>query len=990
MNNRLSLYFSDGLNIKTQYVHGMKNKPEKIGDSKIFATYFFSGNWFFVVFPFYFPFKNSLLRKKTNIPLKFQNKKYIINQSKTWFHFSQISKPLSNGFTMNKWLETSHLLSEKRFSSKKKAANLWSPRLSGLLASKATMRRDHVQKNQNVQLWRKTNLYPSSHKYSFQPGYLRRNSSKNSPYLSFVFFSAYYDMCHLLNIEWKNIPMFDRSDRTGKDYKKQLKWCSPQKENIISSKIFIPYQYMKCQFNSSVFFLSGQKYSNSLKTQNLGKDNMVEDNALFSALFPFSHKRKEKEITKTLNNMNKHSKTANRFSPIVFSHGTLANERTGYAKRPDMRGDLYQNKFAKQANIPAKFIYYKKAILYNLNTNSFLTTKKMEDNNQKRLKQMELQPFHINSLLQANYQNLQIMVNVLIDNNQKLQSLTLLENKNRLYKSLSGILKGKQGRFRQNILGKRVDYSGRSVIVVGPNLKVHECGIPIVMALKLFQPFIILYLMKVYNATHNMAISLIKKKHPVVLNVVEKYLETWPILLNRAPTLHRMNIQAFKIRLVQGKSILLHPLVCSSFNADFDGDQMGVHIPLTQESRIEAWKLLWSLHNSINLASRQPLFLPSQDLVIGNYFLTKDPFFQYLIPFDSSFFYTSKKPEKDKPYNQKALYGLPNQLSKQVSTQNKKESFQSLLNRKDGTEKTRGGKTTPNLLNNKSLSLLPFFDKKTIYLKDLLTLFKKFYQKKFPLFNNIEEAYKYYSLNVMNNAYLNSPVWFYSFSLFETSEREKQIEFLMDKKGYHISISKYYEIHYKKNRFQIINLKNNRLNSFSSLKKNQTNFHFVLSEIAKGYFFIPWEKRFLFQYLVIQNHPDSYVNLYEMSSQKKTGRLKNYFSKTFINTIFNFPQKKTSKVVFNRQNFLFSISNKVSLVRKKKQVFGPAALFNQFFNILLSMTTLKFSSLLVSIQNEKSVTNNLCIYSFKPISTNQILRSTFGRIEFYLNTFEKI
>lgn len=216
---------------------------------------------------------------------------------------------------------------------------------------------------------------------------------------------------------------------------------------------------------------------------------------------------------------------------------------------------------------------------------------------------------------------LQKAVNALIDNNQKTQSNALLR-KGRPLKSLSDQLKGKEGRFRQHLLGKRVDYSARSVIVVGPTLKLYECGLPIIMALKLFQPFLIIYLINRFKIASLLATQLIQQKHPIVINILKKFIETWPILLNRAPTLHRMNIQSFQIKLVQGKAILLHPLVCSSFNADFDGDQMGVHVPITQQARAEAWKLLWSVNNSISLASRQPLFLPTQDMVIGNFYLT--------------------------------------------------------------------------------------------------------------------------------------------------------------------------------------------------------------------------------------------------------------------------------------------------------------------------------------------------------------------------------
>nr|YP_010260892.1 RNA polymerase beta' subunit [Cephaleuros virescens]UIB38646.1 RNA polymerase beta' subunit [Cephaleuros virescens] len=234
-------------------------------------------------------------------------------------------------------------------------------------------------------------------------------------------------------------------------------------------------------------------------------------------------------------------------------------------------------------------------------------------------------------------------VSALLDSSQKFQSNKVLQ-KGRPLKSISDQLKGKEGRFRQHLLGKRVDYSGRSVIIVGPTLKLFECGIPLIMAFKLFQPFLIVYITNRFNIASIIATKLIQEKHPIILILLKKFIETWPIILNRAPTLHRMNIQSFKIKLIQGKAILLHPLVCSSFNADFDGDQMGVHVPIIQESRAEAWRLLWSINNLIGLASRQPLFLPSQDMVIGSFYLTRDSFYQTLSPLYASF--TNKREMK--------------------------------------------------------------------------------------------------------------------------------------------------------------------------------------------------------------------------------------------------------------------------------------------------------------------------------------------------------
>lgn len=190
-------------------------------------------------------------------------------------------------------------------------------------------------------------------------------------------------------------------------------------------------------------------------------------------------------------------------------------------------------------------------------------------------------------------------------------------------KSLLEGLKGKQGRFRQHFLGKRVDYSGRSVIVVGPHLKIHQCGLPKQMAIELFQPFIIQKLRKkgiVFTTTA--AKALIAERKPIIWSILGEILKTHPILLNRAPTLHRLGIQAFLPQLVEGKAILLHPLVCPAFNADFDGDQMAVHVPLSAKTRAEALDLLWSRNHLLTPASGQPLLLPTQDMVLGFYYLT--------------------------------------------------------------------------------------------------------------------------------------------------------------------------------------------------------------------------------------------------------------------------------------------------------------------------------------------------------------------------------
>jgi DNA-directed RNA polymerase subunit beta' len=195
---------------------------------------------------------------------------------------------------------------------------------------------------------------------------------------------------------------------------------------------------------------------------------------------------------------------------------------------------------------------------------------------------------------------------------------------NRPLKSLSDTLKGKQGRFRQNLLGKRVDYSGRSVIVVGPELKLHQCGLPKKMALELFKPFI-------YNkleerqlvATIKQAKEMVEQQRPEVWDILEEVIREHPVLLNRAPTLHRLGIQAFEPVLVEGKAIRIHPLVCTAFNADFDGDQMAVHIPLSPEAQIEASVLMMSSNNVLSPANGAPIAVPSQDIVLGCYYLTK-------------------------------------------------------------------------------------------------------------------------------------------------------------------------------------------------------------------------------------------------------------------------------------------------------------------------------------------------------------------------------
>ena len=218
---------------------------------------------------------------------------------------------------------------------------------------------------------------------------------------------------------------------------------------------------------------------------------------------------------------------------------------------------------------------------------------------------------------------LQEAVDSLFDNSRK--SNAVKAEGGRSLKSLSDILKGKQGRFRQNLLGKRVDYSGRSVIVVGPTLKLHECGLPKNMASELFKPFIIRKLIeRGIVKTVKSAKKLVDRKDNVIWEILENILKGHPIMLNRAPTLHRLSIQAFQPRLVEGKAIQLHPLVCTAFNADFDGDQMAVHVPLSHAAILEAQVLMLSAHNMLNPQDGSPITLPSQDMVLGLYYITKE------------------------------------------------------------------------------------------------------------------------------------------------------------------------------------------------------------------------------------------------------------------------------------------------------------------------------------------------------------------------------
>src|SRR5574341_461771 len=217
---------------------------------------------------------------------------------------------------------------------------------------------------------------------------------------------------------------------------------------------------------------------------------------------------------------------------------------------------------------------------------------------------------------------LQEAVDALFDNGRRGRTFTG-PNKRPL-KSLADMIKGKGGRFRQNLLGKRVDYSGRSVIVVGPQLKLHQCGLPKKMALELFKPFIFNKLEVMGLATTIKAAKrMVESQEPVVWDILEEVIREHPVMLNRAPTLHRLGIQAFEPTLVEGKAIQIHPLVCTAFNADFDGDQMAVHIPLSPEAQIEAATLMLSSNNVLSPAHGAPIAIPTQDIVLGCYYLTK-------------------------------------------------------------------------------------------------------------------------------------------------------------------------------------------------------------------------------------------------------------------------------------------------------------------------------------------------------------------------------
>ena len=218
---------------------------------------------------------------------------------------------------------------------------------------------------------------------------------------------------------------------------------------------------------------------------------------------------------------------------------------------------------------------------------------------------------------------LQEAVDVLFDNGRRGKVIT--GRNKRPLKSLSDMLKGKQGRFRQNLLGKRVDYSGRTVIVIGPELRLHQCGLPKKMALELFKPFVYnLLISKGHAQTIKSAKKMVEREIPDVWDCLDEVVKEFPVLLNRAPTLHRLGIQAFEPVLIDGKAIQLHPLVCAAFNADFDGDQMAVHVPVTLEAQVEARVLLMATNNILSPAHGKPIIVPTQDMVLGIYYMTRE------------------------------------------------------------------------------------------------------------------------------------------------------------------------------------------------------------------------------------------------------------------------------------------------------------------------------------------------------------------------------
>ena len=396
--------------------------------------------------------------------------------------------------------------------------------------------------------------------------------------------------------------------------------------NVIKTKKFISIELLISNIKNKVFNLNNQikYYENFLKFRIFFNDNNIN----------FENNKDKIQLKKNIFKNNKFLlklKDYNKFIKIFRKVETLRSLRATYFRRlkllqpflnkevkaewmilnvipvlpPDLRPILVLD--SQQVAVSDLNKLYQKVIFRN-----------------ERLKRLSNDFYSLNVSPEMRYAQrlLQESVDALLENG-KGDSKLFTSSNNRPLKSLSDMVKGKKGRFRQNLLGKRVDYSGRSVIVVGPNLKLYECGLPQEMAIELFQPFLIRQLLlKKFAKNFISAKRLIKNKYKIIWNILKFIMENRPVLLNRAPTLHRLGIQAFKPKLVSGRAILLHPLVCSAFNADFDGDQMAVHVPIFYEACSEAWRLLCSRNNILSPATGDPIIVPSQDMVLGCYYLT--------------------------------------------------------------------------------------------------------------------------------------------------------------------------------------------------------------------------------------------------------------------------------------------------------------------------------------------------------------------------------
>ena len=381
---------------------------------------------------------------------------------------------------------------------------------------------------------------------------------------------------------------------------------------------------------------------------------------------------------------------------------------------------------------------------------------------------------------------LQEAVDALIENG-KGGSDPICASNDRPLKSLSDVLKGKKGRFRQNLLGKRVDYSGRSVIVVGPTLKLHECGLPKEMAIELFQPFLIRQLVeKKIVPTIITAKNLIHDQDPILWEVLQQVMESHPILLNRAPTLHRLGIQAFQPKLVNGRAILLHPLVCPAFNADFDGDQMAVHVPLSFQARAEAWRLMWSRNNLLSPATGQPILVPSQDMVLGCYYLTtfnSNPQLNPLTPFHNIMTsHTKRRGVKEVVLEGDVRARI---VDEQVISDNKLQYF--------AKQNKRGATITPLSCYgaNKSGAFVWAPKKQTTF--DYGGVLKK-YGQYFSDFNDLLKAYYQKKID------LHASVWVRKNGLLETEKSlESPLEIRVNSFGQHNQIFSTYQYEYDLN-----------------------------------------------------------------------------------------------------------------------------------------------------------------------------------------------